>query len=352
MCRRERMTNLLASMDERLTGHFRSAGIKRIILIVLAHFPLLVFLLLGHSSTVPHRWALVFSIVLAIICDIILLVDRILHHTLIRLFRPEPPGPPFRHEDFEKLSYTSSDGTEMPMWHHDEKGEGLAVFLHGWTSCSHYQLERMRALWATGWSTVTLDLRGHGEAPPTRIFSSVQAAMDVHCAIAELHSATLIDQRETLLIHGHSLGAYVAQHVLKTWESKHGSRPRVILESPLIDLPLIIIHKAPLMRILLPLIMRRIASLTQIIEPTSPPWSPKSFGPPEWGSFEGEKILFIQAGVDRTLGPAQAEAAKLAYPWLKVHTIDNLRHSARESNPSRDSVILDWLTGHSDSDSM
>ncbi len=299
----------------------------------------------------PSRLSIAFSILLIVIADILLIIDLILDHTIFRSFQPRAPGPPFEHDDFERLSYTSNDGTVMPMWYHAETGGGLAIFLHGWTSCSHYQFERMKTMWTAGWSTVALDLRGHGEAPPTSVFSSVQAAIDVHHAIEELRRVSMIKE-DKLLIHGHSLGGYVAQRVLKTWDSNHGSRPRLILESPLIDLSLIMIRRTPWMGLILPLVLGRIARLTQIIEPKSPPWSAKSFGPPHWGSLEEGEILYIQAGVDQTLGNAQAEAAKRAYPWLNVHVIENLKHSARGSNPSRDAVIMDWLENHSDSDSI
>ena len=338
-------------MDDRLSDHLRKERTKRILLVTVCHIPLLAYLFMGFGSTTPPRWSVAFSIILVVIADIILMIDLFLDYTIFQSFQPRARGPPFKQDGFERLSYTSNDGTVMPMWHHAESGGGLAVFLHGWTSCSHYQFERMKAMWTAGWSTVALDLRGHGEAPPTSVFSSVQAAIDVHHAIAELRRMSLIKE-DKLLIHGHSLGGYVAQRVLKTWDSTHSLRPRLILESPLIDLPLIMIHKTPWMSPVLPLVLRRIARLTQLIEPKSPPWSAESFGPPHWGSFEEENILYIQASVDRTLGTAQAEAAKRAYPWLKVHVIENLEHSARGSNPSRDAVIMDWLKNHSDSDSI
>ena len=210
----------------------------------------------------------------------------------------------------------------------------------------------MKALWDIGWSTVTLDLRGHGEAPPTYIFSSVQAAIDVHHAIAELQRNGMIGEHEELILHGHSLGGFVAQRVVKTWETDTRARPRVVLESPLIDLPLFIVHKAPWLRMMLPLILSRIARLTQIVEPTSPPWSPASFGPPNWGSFQQGKVLYIQASIDQTLGLAQSEAAQRAFPWLNVHRIANLKHSARGANPERDAIIISWINNHSDSEPM
>lgn len=338
-------------MDDRLSDHLQSARTKRVALVTICHLPLMIILFMELGGASPSRWSLIFSILLIVITDILLIIDLVLDHTIFQSFQPRAPGPPFEHDDFEKLSYTSNDGTVMPMWHHAEAGDGLAIFLHGWTSCSHYQLERMKTMWTAGWSTVALDFRGHGEAPPTSVFSSVQAAIDVHHAIAEMRRVSTI-KGDKLLIHGHSLGGYVAQRVLKTWDLAQGSRPRLILESPLIDLPLIMIHRTPWMRLILPLILRRIARLTQIIEPKSPPWSSTSFGPPHWGSLEEGEVLYIQAGVDQTLGNAQAEAAKRAYPWLNVHVIENLKHSARGSNPLRDTVILDWLENHSDSDSI
>jgi len=98
---------------------------------------------------------------------------------------PRTVGPP--PDDFaaEDVSFASQSGSQIAAWHRrGEPGRGVVVLVHGIRSSRLGSLHRARLIAEAGFSTLLIDLQGHGESPGKQITLGHLERHDVRAAVA------------------------------------------------------------------------------------------------------------------------------------------------------------------------
>ena len=263
-------------------------------------------------------------------------------------------GPPKSSEPLEDPAWPSylRDGPRAPYRFHVNRRPMPAptvVAVHGWTSGTVHARNRTQILADAGFHVILLESLGHGT-------SSYSGPWTAHCVLEcleHLLDGLFSDELDltptNLMLHGHSLGAYV---VLRSLKGRHGHKVQsVLLESPMTCYSPI--FNEALMDLRWPRWVpgfraRLLRSLMQRWNSMHPDVSISDLSDvdvPRWGKPEVPTFV-MQAEPDARLGPGHLQALRacMSPELLDVWASPNLRHSGTSDLPERDAALLEWLS--------
>ena len=222
------------------------------------------------------------------------------------------------------------------------------VAVHGWTSGVAHARNRTQALADAGFHVVLLESLGHGS-------STYNGPWTAHCVLECLED--LLDglfggdlgmTPTKLLLHGHSLGAYVALRLL---HGRHGDRVEAyLLESPMTCYSPIFDEIFSDLRWprWLPgfrsRLTRRLMDEWNTMHPGVSISDMADVDVPHWGKPEVPTFV-MQADPDLRLGPVHLDMLRSCMPddLLDVWSSTTLRHSGTSLHHERDAAMMAWL---------
>lgn len=108
------------------------------------------------------------------------------------------------------MNITSFDGTSI--WYdHKKKSDTTLIFIHDWATNWTVWEKEIGFLSATGFSTVALDLRGHGQSDKPE--EKEKYTMD--CFAKDIYAIVEKEQLKNIVLIGHSMGGMIALEYYK-----------------------------------------------------------------------------------------------------------------------------------------
>jgi pimeloyl-ACP methyl ester carboxylesterase len=262
-------------------------------------------------------------------------------------------GPPKSTTPLDDSDWPSHvrEGPRAPYRFHVNRRDAPAptvVAVHGWTSGVSHARNRTQALADAGFNVILLESLGHGS-------STYDGPWTAHCVLECLED--LLDgllagdlgmTPTKLLLHGHSLGAYVTLRVIP---GRHGDTVEgLLLESPMTCYSPIfeeILSDLRWPRWLPGFRARLIRKLMHEWNTMHPGVSISDMGDvdvPKWGRPEVPTFV-MQADPDLRLGPVHLDALRSCMPHdlLDVWSSGTLRHSGTSIHHERDAALMAWL---------
>ena len=228
----------------------------------------------------------------------------------------------------------------------------LAIFIHGWNSRASNMLGRSTLFHESGYNCVLFEMRAHGGNKRVPHWAAMHVCHDLENVLVHFEHRGWL--KNGFLIHGHSLGGFVAQRALRPEleSSKHAQG--VILESPVTSYEYINNQTCDYLKIpksLQRLMMHRLLRYYNRLNP--PQYQVPSIEflrSPEWGLPQCPTIL-IQAKHDATLGLKHAELLidvhMNSQTKFTYHIVEELSHSYEQENTVRNELIRTWLEENS-----
>ena len=243
------------------------------------------------------------------------------------------------------------EGPRAPYRYHlnrRKKAAPTVVAVHGWTSGVAHARNRTQILADAGFHVVLLESLGHGS-------STYNGPWTAHCVLEcleDLLDALLSDEiglpMTGLILHGHSLGAYVALRLLK---GRHGGRVQSLLlespmtrYSPIFDEALSNLRWPSWVPGFRSRLIRRLMKQWNRMHPDVTITSMADVDVPQWAK-PNVPTFVMQASPDVRLGPSHLEALRDCVPHhlLDVWASATLRHSGTSAHPERDEAMMAWL---------
>lgn len=224
----------------------------------------------------------------------------------------------------------------------------LAIFIHGWNSRASNMLGRSALFQDLGYNCILLEMRAHGGNKRVPHWAAMHVCHDFENVLDLMHERGWL--RNGFLIHGHSLGGFVAQRILRSELHTSKYANGVILESPVTSYEYINNQTCDYLKIPQQLqrpLMRRLLRYYNRLNPEEFRVPSIDFlKPPEWGTPECPTLL-VQAKHDATLGSKHANLLIELHDSLNLnftsHFVDDLKHSYEQNNVVRDGIIQNWL---------
>lgn len=227
-------------------------------------------------------------------------------------------------------------------------GKPLAILIHGWNSRALNMVGRSQIYIDSGYNVLHFEMRAHGGNIPVDHWAAMHVCHDFE-KVMELYSDNgWLDNG--FIVHGHSMGGFIAQRGLRNELETSRNLKGVILESPVTSYSLINSKTCEVLRIpgfLHPWMMKRL--LGHYNSMNSPQYQIRDvefLESPKWGLPDAPTLL-IQAKIDKTLGQKHwkhlVEVHSKTESNFTYHIVEELKHSQERTNKGRDQLILDWM---------
>ena len=261
---------------------------------------------------------------------------------------PPKSTPPLVHSDWPSFV---REGPRAPYRYHinrRNKDAPLVVAVHGWTSGVAHARNRTQVLADAGFHVVLLESLGHGSSPYNGPWTAHCVLECLEDLLDGLFSDDICLPITDLILHGHSLGAYVA---LRSLKGRHGGTVQsLLLESPMTRYSPIFdeaLSNLRWPRWVPGFRSRLIAQLMKqwnVMHPDVSITSMYDVDVPQWAKPEVPTFV-MQASPDRRLGSSHLEALQRCVPHhlLDVWPSATLRHSGTSAHPERDAAMMAWL---------
>ena len=224
----------------------------------------------------------------------------------------------------------------------------LAILIHGWNSRALNMEGRSKIYINSGYNVLLFEMRAHGGNKPVDHWAAMHVCHDFE-KVMELYSSNgWLDNG--FIVHGHSMGGFIAQRGLRVELETSSNLKGVILESPVTSYSLINNRTCEVLRIpevLHPWMMKRL--LRHYNSMNNPEYQIKDIEfleSPKWGLPDAPTLL-IQAKSDKTLGQKHWEHLVDVHSKcdsnFSYHVVEELKHSQERTNKGRDRLILDWM---------
>ena len=199
-----------------------------------------------------------------------------------------------------------------------------------------------------GYNVVSFEMRAHGGNQPVEHWAAMHICYDLECVLQVFNQRGWLSNG--FIVHGHSLGGFVAQRVLRPEIETSSNALGMILESPVTSYEYINNQSSEYLRIPLFLhkfMMHRLLKFYNVLN--SEQYSIQSIedlSTPNWGCPTCPTLL-VQAKHDSTLGTKHAQLlidvhsareSNFAY-----HIVDDLKHTHEATNVIRDQLIRTWM---------
>lgn len=221
----------------------------------------------------------------------------------------------------------------------------VMIAIHGWTSGVQHAVHRLDHLCERGVEVHVLEVRGHGESQHEGPWTAGAVVDDL------LHVLHHLQVDAPLLLHGHSLGAYVCLRLFNDADRSPIPLSGFVMESPMTCYEPIfeegwkqlgLIGHLPGLR---GAVLRRLIRGWNEQHPRAGISSFQDVNFPRWGVPDCPTLV-LQADPDLRLGPAHLSALIDAWPDevpLQVWKSETLRHSGTSKHPERDLALCQWL---------
>ena len=224
----------------------------------------------------------------------------------------------------------------------------LAILIHGWNSRALNMEGRSKIYINSGYNVLLFEMRAHGGNKPVDHWAAMHVCHDFE-KVMELYSSNgWLDNG--FIVHGHSMGGFIAQRGLRVELETSSNLKGVILESPVTSYSLINNRTCEVLRIpevLHPWMMKRL--LRHYNSMNNPEYQIKDIEfleSPKWGLPDAPTLL-IQAKSDKTLGQKHwkhlVDVHSKCDSNFSYHVVEELKHSQERTNKGRDRLILDWM---------
>ena len=265
------------------------------------------------------------------------LVDKILQG-------PPRSTDPLAHDDWPSKVLDGPHGPYRVYVRQHDASAPLIVAVHGWTSGPAHARKRTNHLATAGFNVVLLEMLGHGTSHYEGHFTAQCIVDCLDHLIDHLDSDHLgFTLEEDLILHGHSLGAYV---VIRSASGRHSRRIRALwLESPMTCYTPILKEHLRLPSFMRRYVVRNLMSKWNTMHPGLAVNDLCDVDVPRWGC-PSVPTFVMQADPDARLGTTHLDALIEHVPdsLLRIWRSPTLRHSGTSQHEERDLALLAWLT--------
>ena len=228
----------------------------------------------------------------------------------------------------------------------------LAILIHGWNSRASNMMGRSALFHELGYNCVLFEMRAHGGNKRVPHWAAMHVCHDLEKVLIQFEHRGWL--KNGFLVHGHSLGGFVAQRVLRPELNTSKNALAVILESPVTSYEYINNQTCDYLKIpkklQRPMMRRLLRYYNQLNPPQYQVPSIEFLKTPEWGLPQCPTIL-IQAKHDATLGLKHAQLLidvhTNSQSEFTYHIVEELKHSYEQENDVRNELIRTWLEEHS-----
>lgn len=229
-----------------------------------------------------------------------------------------------------------------------DNGKPLAILIHGWNSKSLNMEGRSNIYIDSGYNVLLFEMRAHGGNKPVDHWAAMHVCHDFE-KVMELYSDNGWLENG-FIVHGHSMGGFIAQRGLRVELETSSNLKGVILESPVTSYSLINNRTCEVLRIpevLHPWMMKRLLRHYNSMNDSVYHIKDIEFlESPNWGLPDAPTLL-IQAKFDKTLGQKHwkhlVDVHSRCDSNFTYHIVEELKHSQERTNKERDQLILDWM---------
>ncbi len=228
----------------------------------------------------------------------------------------------------------------------------LAVVIHGWNSTAANMAGRGELYERMGYNVVLFEMRAHGGNKPVEQWAVMHVCHDLEVALGLFANKGWLENG--FVVHGHSLGGFVAQRVLDLNFNGFKHSMALILESPVTSYVYINSRTCELLRIPKALhkwlMLRALRYYNRVVPDEFRIRSMETLSIPNWGLPDCPTIL-IQAKYDATLGLKHAQLLIDTHSKIKsnfqYYILDELKHANERHNSVRDEILFDWFEDQS-----
>ena len=224
----------------------------------------------------------------------------------------------------------------------------LAILVHGWNSRASNMTGRSVLYEQSGYNTILFEMRAHGGSERVKNWAALHVCHDLENVLNAFEQRGWL--KNGFIIHGHSLGGFVAQRVMRP--DLHTSKYALgmILESPVTSYEYINNQTCEYLRIPSYFHKTMMNRLLKYYNRINPPIyqvdSVEQLSTPIWG-FPSCPTLLIQAKHDATLGTQHAalliDVHDNNQSDFTFHIVAELNHAYEKENAIRDQLIEEWM---------
>lgn len=224
----------------------------------------------------------------------------------------------------------------------------LAIVIHGWNSRAINMEGRAQIYLDLGFNVILFEMRAHGGNKPVEHWAAMHICHDFEEMLKMYSSKGWLDNG--FIVHGHSMGGFIAQRGLRETLVTSANLKGLILESPVTSYSLI--NNVTCKYLLIPkaihpwMMGRLLRHYNSINKSRYQIKEVKHLESPDWG-LPNAPTLLVQAKHDSTLGQEHWEhlvaVHSLTESKFKYHVVENLKHSQERKNQERDELILTWM---------
>jgi len=224
----------------------------------------------------------------------------------------------------------------------------LAILIHGWNSRAANMDGRAKIFIELGFNVLSFEMRAHGGNRPVDHWAAMHICHDFEDLLSVYAANGWLDNG--FMVHGHSMGGFIAQRGLRPELDTSSNLKGIILESPVTSYSLINNVTCKVLKIpsiLHPWMMKRLLRLYNSMNKQRYRIDDVEFlESPKWGVPDVPTLL-VQAKHDATLGDAHwkhlAEVHSNIESNFTQYIVENLKHSYERKNIERDQLIQQWL---------
>ncbi len=246
--------------------------------------------------------------------------------------------------DWTKVQTTRDDFPVYGKLRLQKEKAPLMICLHGWSSSTARMGSLMEGFHQMGMHTIALEFRNHGDGGQSKEWTSLKVVKDLDQLMADCIDRDLVSD---VYLYGHSMGSFIIFAASKicddAWWNK--SVKGAILESPMTSYPEVFRSLSKSVKLLRPLLKRRLLKAWKSIHPETVPFEWADSQLPVWG-VPNCPLLIVQAPNDNVLSPLHLELLLDVLGDRKdveSHLVEGLTHSRSAKNENRDLLVESWL---------
>ena len=250
---------------------------------------------------------------------------------------------PLIHDDWPSTLLDGPHGPYRVYVRQQDSTAPLVVAVHGWTSGTAHARNRTEHLFEAGFNVLLLEMISHGTSTYSGHFTAQCVVDCLDHLVDHLDSVFGFTSNEGLLLHGHSLGAYV---VIRSASGRHHHRVRaLLLESPMTCYSPLLLEGLRIPSVLKRRTIRTLIRKWNMMHPGLEVSSIADVDVPRWGC-PAVPTFVMQADPDTRLGTVHLDTLIDVVPksLLTVWRSSTLRHSGTSLHEERDHALLAWLT--------